>query len=142
MASISSVSDFPKEVCMECIDRIVTVETTEGSVFKGRLVNIDEYGNAELVDVRSTARDSSVTIEERVLVKASSVRLIHLPSEVKLSPLLDWRNENMQSEIKKSLRISKGKPNSVSGSQKPLQPKVKRVKPKKSEDKKILKLKR
>lgn len=142
MASLPPVSDFPKEICMECINRIVVVETTEGCVFKGRLVNLDGYGNVELVDVRSISRDSSVSIEERVLVKGCSVRLIHLPSEVKLSPLLDWRNEKVQTEIRKSLRIKRSKPPPSSETKKVQQPKVKREKPKKMEDRRIMKLKR
>lgn len=129
-------ADFPHLVCMEGINRLVCVEATDGSQFRGRLNTIDSYGNLHLDDVRCTAKDSSISIRESVFVKASMVRLIHLPAEVKLSPLLDWRSEALQQKVRKSLRVRARRVSSE-------KPKASRLKgTAKYEDKKIRQLRK
>eukprot|EP00796_Vickermania_ingenoplastis_P006222 gene6222-4479_t len=138
---MSSSLDLPKAICLEGINRVVQVETTEGSAFKGRLQSIDSFGNIELIDVRCTSKSSSISIEERVLIKGCSIRLIHLPPEVKLSPLANWRSENIQAELRKSLKPQRVVKKVSPSEQKPIR-KGKNLGKKKYEDKKLRKLKR
>lgn len=104
MSSDREISDYPHAICLEGINRVVQVETTEGSNYTGRLQTLDSHGNVELVDVRCYAKDSSILIEERVFIRSSRIRLIHLPVEVKYSPLMNWRDEKVQLDIRKSLK--------------------------------------
>lgn len=131
-----SPTDFPREICLEAINRLVTVETSKSCTFKGILQGIDSLGNIELVDVRCTDSDSSITIEEKVFIRKLSIRLIHLPMELKLSPLLNWHNEKLLHDIRASVDRKPPKKDSVKSQ------KVKKNQAKKVIDKKIRKLKR
>lgn len=112
MTVVAPTIDLPRDVCLESIDRLVVVETCEGCLFKGKLSSIDVHGNVELIDVRCSFRDSSLSIEERVFIKSSNIRLMHLPCEVKHSSSLDWQNKIIVSQIRESLRPSRGKSSS------------------------------
>lgn len=105
--------DIPHLVVQEAIRRIVSVETIDGKRYSGLLANFDiEEGNTELIDVRCQAKDSSLSIMERVFIKGCNIRIIHLPSELRNAPLLNWKQLSTQQVLKKSLKrprkLSKG----------------------------------
>lgn len=131
-----SVVDFPREICLEGTYRRVTVETSRNSLFKGILQRIDLLGNIELIDVKCTAPDSSISIEERVFIKGVNVRLIHFPMELKQSPLLNWRNEKLLLDIRASTERKQKKKDQNKAAPKARKPGKKII------DKKIRKLKR
>lgn len=106
----SPQADIPTSTVVESLNRVVTVESVDGSRFTGRLVVVDEKsGNLELEEVRCQARDSSLSISERIFVRGSQIRLIQLPIELKAAPCLDWRKESLQLQLKKSLKRPRGK---------------------------------
>lgn len=97
--------DIPLSTVFEATGTQVTVETLDGSLYKGRLVTFDtKRGNIELVDVRSQARDSSLSISERIYVRGCNIRLIHMLPEMKMAPTLNWRKDSVFVELRKSLK--------------------------------------
>lgn len=106
---MEGVADIPLRAICEATGFLVKVETTDGSVYDGKLMQLDAIcGDIELIDVRCQHRDSSLSVEGRVFLKGSSVRLVHLPSDLKRAPFLDWRNLSIQKQLKSSLKASKG----------------------------------
>ncbi|KAG5463880.1 hypothetical protein LSCM1_00053 [Leishmania martiniquensis] len=106
MADTSNLKkDIPSSLVFEALNSRVTVETIEGGLYKGKLAAFDvARGNIELVDVRHQARDSTYGFHERVTVRGSSIRIIMLPPEMKAAPSLQWRQESVQQELRKSLK--------------------------------------
>jgi small nuclear ribonucleoprotein D3 len=101
----SSEKDFPASLVFEAINSRVIVETMEGSIYKGKLAAYDtERGNVELIEARHQAKDSSYGFYERVTIRGSNIRIIHLPPEMKAAPSLQWRRDSVYQELKKSLK--------------------------------------
>lgn len=108
MTGSAEVPDIPSLVVVEATGRRVKVESTEGSFFTGNLVNFDpRSGNVELADVKHQAKDSSLSVCERIVVKGDRVRMIHLPIELQKAPMLDWHNDSLQQVLKKALKPKK-----------------------------------
>lgn len=108
MTASSDVVDVPSLVVAEATGRRIKVEAVDGSSFTGNLVAFDAAsGNVEMSDVKCQAKDSSLSVCERVLVKGDRVRLIHLPVELQKAPLLDWRNDGLQQMLSKALKPKK-----------------------------------
>nr|CCC93651.1 putative small nuclear ribonucleoprotein [Trypanosoma congolense IL3000] len=107
---MNSGCDIPCHAVRESTNLVVKVETTDDCTYVGRLTKMDcTHGDMELVDVRCQHRDSSLSVEGRVLLKGSSVRIVHLPSDLKRAPFLDWRNLDVQKHLKINMKISRNK---------------------------------
>ncbi|KAH9582150.1 hypothetical protein LSM04_006217 [Trypanosoma melophagium] len=102
--------DIPSSAAVDATGLFVRVETVEGSMYMGKLSRFDiDNGDVELSDVRCQHRDSSLSIECRVFIKGSSVRLMHLPPHMRKASFLDWANPSVQKEIKDSLKTRRPK---------------------------------
>ncbi|ORC93157.1 putative small nuclear ribonucleoprotein [Trypanosoma theileri] len=102
--------DTPSFAVLDATGLFVKVETVEGSMYMGKLSRFDmDNGDVELSDVRCQHRDSSLSVECRVFIKGSSVRLMHLPSHMRKASFLDWANPSVQKELKESLKVRHSK---------------------------------
>ncbi|CAD2214134.1 small nuclear ribonucleoprotein D3 [Angomonas deanei] len=97
-------SDLTLSVLAEASGNVVKVEMKNGSTYRGKVSIIDKAGNIELTNVSVQNRDSSLSVEERVLLRNAQVRLIHLPPEFVNSPLLNTHSAQTLNRLKKSLR--------------------------------------
>ncbi|KAG5465351.1 hypothetical protein CUR178_00053 [Leishmania enriettii] len=101
----SPKKDIPSSMVFEAMRSRVTVETVEGDLYKGKLAGFDvSRGNIELVDVRHQAKNSTYGFHERVTLRGSNIRIILLPPEMRAAPSLQWRQEPVQEELRKSLK--------------------------------------
>ncbi|KEG14205.1 small nuclear ribonucleoprotein [Trypanosoma grayi] len=99
------VGDTTMFAVVEATGLLVKVEAVDGSVYIGKLSRFDmEHGDIELFDVRCQHCDSSLSVECRVFLKGPSVRLIHLPPDMKKASFLDWKDPKIQKELKTSLK--------------------------------------
>lgn len=108
MLASEEISDVPCTIVVEATGRRITVELVDGATCCGHMVNFDMgTGNVELADVKCQAKDSSLSIAERIFLRGDRVRMIHLPVEMQKAPLLDWRHEHVQQLLKKSLKTKR-----------------------------------
>ncbi|KAG8340904.1 putative small nuclear ribonucleoprotein [Trypanosoma vivax] len=106
------MTDVPVRAVCEATGFFVKVETVEGTVYLGRLDKVDvSCGDVELSEVRCQHRDSSLSVEGRVFIKGSCVRLLHLPSDMRNALFLDWKNPDVQKELRSSLKVRRGRVN-------------------------------
>ncbi|CCW59939.1 unnamed protein product [Phytomonas sp. EM1] len=102
-------ADIPHSVVSEALNFYVSIETIDGGTVRGKLIGYDDHtGNAELIDVECQSRDSSLSVSERFFLKGSNIRIIHLPSDLSKSPLLDWQNSSLRQALKKSIKADRG----------------------------------
>ena len=71
-----SVIGVPIKVLHEAEGHIVTVETTTGEVYRGKLVEAEDNMNLQMQAVTVTKRDGSVSQMEDIFIRGSSVRFI------------------------------------------------------------------
>ncbi|RNE94915.1 small nuclear ribonucleoprotein, partial [Trypanosoma conorhini] len=102
---MTEVLETPLRAVMDATGFFVKVEAVDGAVYTGKLSRLDMlHGDVEMIDVRCQRRDSSLSIECRVLLKGSNVRLIHLPSDIRKATYLEWEDPNVQKDLKNSLK--------------------------------------
>jgi small nuclear ribonucleoprotein D3 len=66
----------------------VTVELTNGSLYRGRLSSIEDSMNVQLRNVIGTAPDGHVRALDHVLVRGNQVRLFVLPDNLRFAPMV------------------------------------------------------
>ena len=66
---------------------IVTIELTNGQVYRGKLVEAEDNCNAQLKDVTMTARDGRVSHLENVYIRGSHVRFFVVPEMLRNAPM-------------------------------------------------------
>ncbi|RNF11835.1 small nuclear ribonucleoprotein [Trypanosoma rangeli] len=97
--------EAPLRAVMDSMGFFVKVETVDGAFYTGKLSRLDMlHGDVELTDVRCQRRDSSLSVECRVLLKGTNVRLIHLPSDIRKATYLEWENPSVHRVLKNSLK--------------------------------------
>ncbi|XP_022655031.1 small nuclear ribonucleoprotein Sm D3-like [Varroa jacobsoni] len=77
----------PIKVLHEAEGHIVTVETTSGEVYRGKLVEAEDNMNCQLQSIVATYRDGSTSELENVYIRGSKVRFMILPDMLKNAPM-------------------------------------------------------
>nr|AGE96001.1 small nuclear ribonucleoprotein d3 [Encephalitozoon cuniculi] len=78
----------PLKLLHESQGFIVTVETSSGDMYRGRVREVDDYMNLVLDDVVVTSNNSSLSRKE-VLIRGSSIRFFVLPPALKFAPFFE-----------------------------------------------------
>ncbi|OWA51204.1 putative Small nuclear ribonucleoprotein Sm D3 [Hypsibius exemplaris] len=79
---------IPIKILHEAEGHIITVETNEGEVYRGKLVEAEDNMNSQLVQVSVTHRDGRVSQLDNVFIRGSKVRFMILPDMLKNAPML------------------------------------------------------
>jgi len=82
----------PLKVLHEAEGHIVTVETTTGEVYRGKLVEAEDNMNSQMSSVTVTHRDGRVAQLEHIYIRGSKVRFMILPDMLKNAPMLKNMN--------------------------------------------------
>jgi small nuclear ribonucleoprotein D3 len=78
----------PLKVLHEAEGHIVTVETSTGEVYRGKLVEAEDNMNAQMSSVTVTHRDGRVAQLEHIYIRGSKIRFMILPDMLKNAPML------------------------------------------------------
>lgn len=79
---------IPIKILHEAEGHIITVETNEGEVYRGKLVEAEDNMNSQLIQVSVTHRDGRVSQLDNVFIRGSKVRFMILPDMLKNAPML------------------------------------------------------
>ena len=66
----------------------MTVETTTGEVYRGKLIEAEDNMNSQMASVTVTYRDGRVAQLENIYIRGSKIRFIILPDMLKNAPML------------------------------------------------------
>jgi len=77
----------PIKVLHEAEGHIITLETTIGEVYRGKLVEAEDNMNCQMSDVTVTLRDGRSQALENVFIRGSQVRFVILPDMLKNAPM-------------------------------------------------------
>ena len=83
-----SVIGVPIKVLHEAEGHIVTVETTTGEVYRGKLIEAEDNMNSQMASVTVTYRDGRVAQLEHIYIRGSKIRFMILPDMLKNAPML------------------------------------------------------
>jgi small nuclear ribonucleoprotein D3 len=77
----------PIKVLHEAEGHIVTLETTIGELFRGKLVEAEDNMNCLLANITITYRDGRTAQLEQVYIRGSKIRFLILPDMLKNAPM-------------------------------------------------------
>jgi len=77
----------PIKVLHEAEGHIVTLETTTGEVFRGKLLEAEDNMNCQMTQVHVTYRNGSTSNLELVFIRGSKIRFLILPDMLKNAPM-------------------------------------------------------
>ncbi|KAA0188511.1 Small nuclear ribonucleoprotein D3 polypeptide [Fasciolopsis buskii] len=79
---------IPIKVLHDAEGHVITLETVNGEVFRGKLVEAEDNMNIHMSDIIMTARDGRTSNLQQVYVRGSKIRFLILPDMLKNSPML------------------------------------------------------
>ena len=88
-----STIGIPIKLLHESQGHIITVELTNGQVYRGKLQAAEDSCNVQLRDVMGTARDGRVSHLDYVYLRGSHVRFFIVPDMLRNAPM--FRNNTM-----------------------------------------------
>ncbi|KAK0411031.1 hypothetical protein QR680_005442 [Steinernema hermaphroditum] len=77
----------PIKILHEAEGHIVTLETTVGEVYRGKLIEAEDNMNCQMSDVTVTFRDGRNHQLENVFIRGSKIRFMILPDMLKNAPM-------------------------------------------------------
>lgn len=78
----------PIKVFHEAIGHVVTIETTVGELFRGKLTEAEDNMNCLMSNITVTYRDGRTAQLEQVYIRGSKIRFAILPDMIKNAPML------------------------------------------------------
>ena len=77
----------PVKLLHEATGFVVTCELTSGSIYRGKLLDVEDNMNVQMKDVTVTHRDGRVQQLEQVYIRGSHVRFFIVPDMLKHAPM-------------------------------------------------------
>jgi len=77
----------PIKILHEAEGHVITLETSTGEVYRGKLVEAEDNMNCQMTDITVTYRDGKVVQLENVYIRGSKVRFMILPDMLKNAPM-------------------------------------------------------
>jgi len=77
----------PIKLLHEAEGHIITVETTTGEVYRGKLIEAEDNMNCQIKSVTATAKDGRVSQLEYIYLRGSKIRFMVLPDMLKNAPM-------------------------------------------------------
>ncbi|PIK56488.1 putative small nuclear ribonucleoprotein Sm D3-like [Apostichopus japonicus] len=77
----------PIKVLHEAEGHIVTLETSTGEVYRGKLIEAEDNMNCQMQSITVTYRDGRVAQLEHVFIRGSKIRFLILPDMLKNAPM-------------------------------------------------------
>ncbi|PHH86008.1 hypothetical protein CDD83_10875 [Cordyceps sp. RAO-2017] len=89
---MTSTIGVPIKLLHEAQGHIVTLELTNGTTYRGKLLDAEDNMNVQLKDITVTARDGRVSHLEQVYIRGSHVRFFIIPDMLRNAPMFRARN--------------------------------------------------
>ena len=83
------VVGVPIKLLNESLHFVVTVELTNGQVYRGKMIQVEDNMNLQLRDVQMTARDGQVHNLDQVFLRGSSIRFVIVPDNFRYAPFFE-----------------------------------------------------
>ncbi|VDK66743.1 unnamed protein product [Anisakis simplex] len=77
----------PIKILHEAEGHIVTLETSIGEVYRGKLIEAEDNMNCQMSDVNVTFRDGRTHQLDNVFIRGSKIRFMILPDMLKNAPM-------------------------------------------------------
>ena len=77
----------PQKLLHESTGHRLTVELTDGSLYRGLLTDCEDSMNLQLTQVTATSREGRLSKLEAVYIRGSKVRLVILPDMLRNAPM-------------------------------------------------------
>lgn len=78
---------IPIKLLHEAEGHIITCETTNGDLFRGKLVEAEDNMNCAMSEVTVTFRDGKVKPMANIYIRGSKIRFLILPDMLKNAPM-------------------------------------------------------
>ncbi|BHF60464.1 Small nuclear ribonucleoprotein Sm D3 [Sparganum proliferum] len=78
----------PIKVLHDAEGHVITLETINGEIFRGKLIEAEDNMNVHMQDIIMTARDGKTSSLQHVYIRGSKIRFLILPDMLKNSPML------------------------------------------------------
>ncbi len=77
----------PIKVLHEAEGHTITLETMNGEVYRGKLIEAEDNMNCQLAQITMTARDGRISNLQQIFIRGSKIRFIILPDMLKNAPM-------------------------------------------------------
>ena len=79
---------IPIKVLHEAEGHIITIETVNGEIYRGKLIEAEDNMNCQMTGITATARDGRYFNIENIFIRGSKIRFLILPDMLKNAPML------------------------------------------------------
>mmetsp|Transcript_2504 Transcript_2504/g.4311 ORF Transcript_2504/g.4311 Transcript_2504/m.4311 type:complete len:130 (-) Transcript_2504:110-499(-) len=104
---------IPVQILHESMEHVVTVETRNGDLFRGKVLNVEDNMNVLMQKVTVTRRDGKLVHLENVFIRGSKVRFMVLPDILAESPV--FKRQEMMKEAKGQIGRGLGRGRGITG---------------------------
>ena len=83
---------IPIKLLHEAEGHVITLETTTGEIYRGKLLEAEDNMNCQMQNITVTSRDGRVTNVEQVFIRGSMIRFFILPDMLKNAPMFKQKS--------------------------------------------------
>jgi len=87
--AIMSTIGIPIKLLHECQGHIITVELSNGDIYRGKLHDAEDNCNVQLKEVGMTARNGQVRSFKEIFIRGSHVRFFVVPEMLRNAPIFN-----------------------------------------------------
>merc|ERR1712127_237443 len=80
---------IPIKILHEAEGHIITVETSTGEIYRGKLSDAEDNMNIQMMNVTMTHRSGNTEQLQKIYIRGSQVRFMILPDMLKNAPMLN-----------------------------------------------------
>merc|ERR1712066_633201 len=91
---------IPIKILHEAEGHIITVETSTGEIYRGKLADAEDNMNIQMANVTMTHRSGNTEQLQKIYIRGSQVRFMILPDMLKNAPML---NQTKQQQNRRGL---------------------------------------
>lgn len=78
---------IPIKLLHESMGHIITVELSSGEIMRGKLFEVEDNFNMQMIDISCTSRSNQVSHMERIYIRGSNIKLVIVPDMLKNAPM-------------------------------------------------------
>ena len=87
---------IPIKVLHEAEGHIVTVETSTGEIYRGKLTDAEDNMNLTMQNITMTNRNGQTEQLQKIYLRGSQIRFMILPDMLKNAPMLQTSKKDQQ----------------------------------------------
>lgn len=99
---------IPIKLLHEAEGHIITLETTTGEVYRGKLLEAEDNMNCQMQNITLTARDGRVSQVQQVFIRGSMIRFFILPDMLKNAPMFKVKSGSRPTASKPPVFMGRG----------------------------------